>query len=86
MIELMPRDDDPTSRRHCATAYCLRIRGPAPAPLLESFDGSMIRAGTTTALICPIADASELYGLIARLEALGLILVSVQPVNRKSER
>jgi hypothetical protein len=81
MIEPMPGDDDSTSRGRCATAYRLRIRGPVPASLLESFNGAIIRAGSTTALTCSIADASELYGLIARLEALGLMLVSVEPVD-----
>ena len=81
----MPGDDDSTSPGRCATAYRLRIRGPVPETLLESFDGSIIPAGSTTALTCSIADASELYGLIARLEALGLMLVSVHPVDRRSE-
>ena len=85
MIERMPGDDDSTSRGRCATAYRLRIRGPVPATLLESFNGAIIRAGSTTALTCSIADASELYGLIARLEALGLMLVSVEPVDRAPE-
>lgn len=84
MIERMVRDDD-SSSRGCAIAYCLRIRGPVPARLLDSFEGSVIRAGSTTALLCPIADASELYGLIARLEALGLTLVAIHPVDRASE-
>jgi hypothetical protein len=84
MIERMARDDDSSSRGR-ASAYCLRIRGPVPARLLDSVNGSVLRAGATTALICPIADASELYGLIARLEALGLTLVSVHPVDRASE-
>ena len=82
MLEPMLGDDDSTSPGRCATAYRLRIRGPVPATLLESFDGAILRAGSTTALICSIADASELYGLIARLEALGLMLVSVEPVDR----
>ena len=85
MIEPMPGDDESTTRGRFATAYRLRIRGPVPATLLESFSGSIIRTGSPTALICSIADASELYGLIARLEALGLMLVSVQPVDRAPE-
>jgi hypothetical protein len=58
--------------------YCLQVRGPVPARLADELDGFTVQAGQTATITGPVADAADLYGLIARLEALGLILVSVQ--------
>ena len=44
-----------------------------------SSTASPIQAGPTTTLTGPVTDTAELYGLIARLECLGLTLLSVQP-------
>jgi hypothetical protein len=64
-----------------ANSYCIRIRGPLPEPLVASLEGTILRTDATTTLICPVADTSALYGLIARLEALGVTLVSMHPVD-----
>ena len=50
-----------------------------PAGLADELDGFTIQAGPTTTLTGPVTDTAELYGLIARLECLGLTLLSVQP-------
>ena len=81
MIERMPCDEDSLRSGWSATSYCIRIRGPLPEPLVASLEGTILRTDATTTLICPVTDTSALYGLIARLEALGLTLVSAQPVD-----
>ena len=49
-----------------------------PARLADELDGFTIQAGPTTTLTSPVTDAAHLYGLIARLECLGLTLLCVQ--------
>jgi hypothetical protein len=80
----MPRDEHSHRREWPTTSYRVQIRGPLPETLVASLERSIVIVGAdaTTTLICPIADTSALYGLIARLEALGLHLVSVQPADR----
>ncbi|HZB43385.1 MAG TPA: hypothetical protein VE487_20615 [Ilumatobacter sp.] len=77
----MPRDEHLLRSERPITSYRIRVRGPLPETLVASLEGSIVGADATTTLVCPIADTSALYGLIARLEALGLHLVSVQPVE-----
>ena len=60
------------------TTYRLQVRGPVPARLADELDGFTVQAGPTTTLTGPVTDAADLYGLIARLECLGLTLLSVQ--------
>ena len=65
--------------RRPPTTYRLQVRGRVPAGLADELDGFTIQAGPTTTLTGPVTDTAELYGLIARLECLGLTLLSVQP-------
>ena len=65
--------------RRPPTTYRLQVRGPVPAGLADELDGFTIQAGPATTLTGPVTDTAELYGLIARLECLGLTLLSVQP-------
>ena len=53
-------------------------RTPAGQPGRQ-LDGFTVHAGPTTTLTGPVTDAADLYGLIARLECLGLTLLSIQP-------
>ena len=46
-----------------------------------SSTASLSDAGPTTTLTGPVADRRRLYGLIARLEGLGLTLLSVHPAT-----
>jgi hypothetical protein len=81
----MDRNTTLPAGRRSATTYRLQVRGPLPALLAASLDGFTVDAGpTTTTLTGPIADAAALYGLIARLEALGLTLISVGPTDAES--
>jgi hypothetical protein len=70
-------DATATPRRPPIT-YCLQVRGPVPARLADELDGFTVHAGPTTTLTGPVTDTADLYGLIARLERLGLTLLSVQ--------
>ena len=63
------------------TTYRLEVRGPVPARLADELDGFTVQAGETTMLAGPVTDAADLYGLIARLEGLGLTLLSVVQVS-----
>ncbi len=62
------------------STYCIEIRGRLPARVLDELNGFVMDVGAqTTTLSGPLADAAALYGVIARLEALGLTLLSVRP-------
>jgi hypothetical protein len=82
----MALDDNPPASRRQPATYRLEIRGSLPTPLADNLEGFTVRPGPTTTLTGPIPDTAALYGLIARLEALGLTLVCVQPVDSKSPR
>ena len=58
-----------------------QVRGRLPARLADELDGFTVDAGPTTTLTGPVADPAALYGLIARLECLGLNLLSVHPAT-----
>lgn len=61
-----------------ATRYCIEVTGHLPAGLAAEFPGMTVEVvGQSTTLRGPIADASALYGSIARLEALGLDLMTI---------
>ena len=65
-----------------STTYAIEVRGPVPAGLtreLAAFSAHV--AGTTTVLTGPIADTAALYGLLVRLESVGVALVSARPVT-----
>jgi hypothetical protein len=82
---MAPDDDPPTCPRSPAT-YRLEIRGPLPTALADNLEGFTVSPGPTTTLTGAISDTAALYGLIARLEALGLTQVCVQPVDGGSPR
>jgi quercetin dioxygenase-like cupin family protein len=63
------------------TTYRIDVRGHLPAACASEFARMTASVGDgLTTLIGPIPDAAALYGLIARLESLGLALVAVTPV------
>ena len=78
----MARDDVPPREQQPLT-YRLEVRGRLPAMLAEDLEGFSVDAGPTTTLTGPVADPAALYGLIARLESLGLTLLSVHPTARR---
>ena len=63
-----------------AHRYRIEIAGPVPEALCEELPAMVVRvSGDVTALIGDVPDTSALYGIIARLEALGMPLLSVRP-------
>ncbi len=68
----------PATPKPLPTTYRLQILGPVPAGLSDQLDGFTVQTGPQTTLTGPVTDAADLYGLIARLESLGLTLLSVQ--------
>ena len=80
MLQGMLGDNDRSGTRS-PPVYRIEVRGAVPGALVDNLDGFTVNAGTNTELIGPVRDAAALYGLITRLEMLGLVLVSVQPVH-----
>jgi hypothetical protein len=67
--------------RRTPIAYRVEVRGRLPIGVADELPGFTAEVGPQiTTLSGPLADASALYGLIARLETLGLTLLSVHPV------
>jgi len=63
-----------------ARRYRIEIAGPVPDALCEELPQMAVSvSGDVTVLIGDIPDTSALYGIIARLEALGVALLSAQP-------
>jgi hypothetical protein len=65
---------------HGAERYRIAVNGRLPTGATAEFAGWAVTFdGETTTLAGVIADAAALYGVIARLEGLGVTLRSVQP-------
>lgn len=65
-----------------AGTYEIRIAGVLSAELLDTF--TPIRAGVAdgeTCFACDVRDDAELFGLIGRIEGLGLTLVGLRRVR-----
>jgi hypothetical protein len=60
-------------------SFEVRVRGTVPSDLLEEFEGmSAVSVPAETVLTGMVADQSALYGVLNRLQALGLELVEVR--------
>jgi epsilon-lactone hydrolase len=65
--------------------YEIRVRGSIGPMLLQAFPALSARqAGTDTLLSGQLPDQSALYGVIHRLEALGLELLEVRSLDADS--
>jgi hypothetical protein len=65
----------------CARSYAIRVKGdlgPTTLNALPELRGEPL--GADTVLTGELADRSAFYGLVARLEALGLDLLEVRRV------
>jgi len=63
-----------------ARRYRIEVAGPLPGGLAEELPHMTVRTtDASTTLTGAMADAAALYGLISRLEGLGLVLLSLQP-------
>ena len=68
------------------TNYVIEVTGQLPAALTTELELSEQQVnGVTTFLTGQVVDSAALYGLLARLESLGVALVSIRPVPTTSE-
>ena len=66
--------------------YAIEVQGNLPSVLLSQLaDFTVVDGERTTFLIGRVVDAAALYGILARLECLGVPLVSVQPITEHTE-
>jgi hypothetical protein len=64
------------------TSYSIRLSGRLGATTLAAFPDMVGEEhGSETVLVGQLPDRSALYGIIARLEALGLELIEVRRLN-----
>lgn len=65
--------------------YAIRIKGHLDERWAGWFDGLAVTLDEdgTTVLIGPVADQTALHGLLRKVRDVGLLLVSVLPVNAK---
>ena len=69
-----------------SSRYEIRVRGPLGPTLLEAFpDLTAHRLGEDTILSGTIPDQSALYGVLLKLEGLGLELLEVRGTPSTSE-
>jgi hypothetical protein len=63
------------------STYRIVVRGRLTDRLGSAFDGMALEPqGGTTALVGVISDQSHLFGLLERIQSLGLELLRVEPV------
>lgn len=61
------------------TSFEVHVRGPVPPDVLQEFEGmSAVTVPVETVLTGVVADQSALYGVLNRLQSLGLELVEVR--------
>jgi len=64
--------------------YEVVLRGEIGDHYALLFDGMRLeRVAGTTVLTGPVVDQAHLHGVIARIQELGIELVSVNPVNEQ---
>jgi hypothetical protein len=63
------------------TVYQICVKGRSTGRLAAALEGMTLHAGTVdTVFTGQVKDQSQLYGLLNRLQDLGLELISVQPL------
>ena len=63
--------------------YRIVVRGRLSGRFASAFTGMALEPGDgTTALVGPVADQSQLFGLLERVQSLGLELLRVEPECR----
>ena len=61
------------------TRYRIQVQGRLPEGVAREFPAMTVRTDKRLTTVCgPLPDTAALYGLIGRLEALGLVLVTVR--------
>jgi hypothetical protein len=71
---------DPTPAR-----YAIRIHGHLGATVLSAFPALVSQRHGADTVLTGLLDRSALYGVLAEIEALGLDLVEVRQLTRKSK-
>jgi hypothetical protein len=62
-----------------ASSYRIVVRGRLSERFASAFDGMTLEPGDgTTALVGTVSDQSHLFGLLERVQALGLELLSIE--------
>jgi hypothetical protein len=70
----------PSCRPVKPTQYQITVAGRLSATLMEAFDGLTARPSAAGTVLCgEMPDQAALYGVLARIESLGLELVDVRP-------
>jgi len=66
--------------------YRIEVQGRLPEGVVSELPAMAVTAdGGRTRMSGPVADVAALYGLIARLEALGLTLLSLHSIEKENE-
>jgi hypothetical protein len=66
----------------------IRLKGRLPAPLASEFERMHLSATVVpveTVVEGPLDDDAALYGLLRRIESLGLELIAVRRVDEREE-
>ena len=82
-VHLPARDHDgmdPTPAR-----YAIRIHGHLGATVLSAFPALVSQRHGADTVLTGLLDRSALYGVLAEIEALGLDLVEIRRLTRKSK-
>jgi hypothetical protein len=61
--------------------YMIRVHGHLGATALSAFPGMMPRQKGTHTVLTGWLDQSALYGVLAEMEALGLVLIEVRQME-----
>jgi hypothetical protein len=61
--------------------YMIRVDGPVGAMALSAFPGMMPQQKGTHTVLTGWLDQSALYGVLAEMDALGLVLLEVRQVE-----
>ena len=68
------------------TTYTVEIAGSLPSALADELEGFVHHTNESTSVLTgEVADVAALYGLLARLESLGVTLISIQPATDHKE-
>ena len=66
--------------------YRICVRGHISERLAPSFEGMLLEMnGDATEIVGEVRDQSQLYGLLDRVRALGLDLISAYPTTATSD-
>lgn len=65
-----------------AKSFEIHVRGPIPADVLDELDDVTTTVVPTQTVLCGVvADQAALYGILNRLQSLGLELVEVRRLS-----